>query len=99
VKGRPIVLYKPTDETTIKLTAGVGSPLDQGNKVNPPRDQCSKLIDILEVPQRQRNAGAYRHLATLMVELGWSAVCVRDLTRGGYEKQVRGYVRHAFASR
>ena len=34
------------------------------------------------MPQRQRNAGSDRHLATLMVELGWSAVRVRDLTRG-----------------
>jgi len=25
--------------------------------------------------------------------LGWTAVRVRDLTRGGYKEQVRGYVR------
>jgi len=53
------------------------------------------VMDILEVPQRQRTAGAYRHLASLMAELGWSAVRVRDLTRGGYTEQVRGYVRDA----
>src|SRR6516225_11059170 len=34
------------------------------------------------MPQRQRTAEADRHLVTLMVELGWSAVRVRDLTRG-----------------
>jgi hypothetical protein len=28
-----------------------------------------------------------------MAELGWTAVRVRDLTRGGYKEQVRGYVR------
>ncbi len=28
-----------------------------------------------------------------MVGLGWAAVRVRDLTRGGYKEQVRGYVR------
>ena len=50
-------------------------------------------MDILDVPQRQRTAGAYRHLANLMSELGWTAVRVRDLTRGGYKEQVRGYVR------
>jgi hypothetical protein len=50
-------------------------------------------MDILEVPQRQRTAGSYRHLATLMTELGWTAVRVRDFTRGGYKEQVRGYVR------
>ena len=67
--------------------------------MEPPRDQCSNLIDVLGMPQRQRTAEADRHLVTLMVELGWSAVRVRDLTRGGYKKQVRGYVRHALASR
>jgi hypothetical protein len=57
------------------------------------RISTQTLLDILEVPQRQRTAGAYRHLATLMAELGWTAVRVRDLTRGGYREQVRGYVR------
>jgi hypothetical protein len=33
-----------------------------------------------------------------MAELGWTAVRVRDLTRGGYKEQVRGYVRNACTS-
>jgi hypothetical protein len=53
--------------------------------------QC--LLDMLEVPQRSRTAGTYRRLAKLMAALGWTAVRVRDLTRGGYKEQVRGYVR------
>ena len=53
------------------------------------------LLDLLVVPQRSRTAGAYRRLAKLMAELGWTAVRVRDLTRGGYKEQVRGYVRNA----
>jgi hypothetical protein len=57
------------------------------------RISTQTLMDILEVPQRQRTAGNYRHLATLMAELGWTAVRVRDFTRGGYREQVRGYVR------
>ena len=57
------------------------------------RISTQMLMDILEVPQRQRTAGTYRHLATLMAELGWTAVRVRDMTRGGYKEQVRGYVR------
>jgi hypothetical protein len=61
------------------------------------RISTQALMDILEVPQRRRTAGSYRHLATLMVELGWTAVRVRDLTRGGYREQVRGYVRDARA--
>ena len=51
------------------------------------------LFDILEVPQRSRGAGACRRLAKLMAELGWMAVRVRGLTRGGYLEQVRGYCR------
>jgi len=51
------------------------------------------LFDILEVPQHSRGAGACRRLAKLMAELGWTAVRVRGLTRGGYLEQVRGYCR------
>jgi hypothetical protein len=51
------------------------------------------LFDILEVPQRSRGSGACRRLAKLMAELGWTAVRVRGLTRGGYLEQVRGYCR------
>src|ERR1019366_2979957 len=53
------------------------------------------LLDVLEVPQRSRTAGTCRRLAKIMVELGWTAVRVRDLTRGGYKEQVRGYCRNA----
>lgn len=35
--------------------------------------------------------GAWQNLA----ELGWTAVRVRDLTRGGYKEQLRGYCRDA----
>ena len=61
------------------------------------RISTQTLMDILEVPQRKRTAGTYRHLAKLMAELGWAAVRVRDLTRGGYKEQVRGYTRSARA--
>jgi hypothetical protein len=53
------------------------------------------LLDLLEVPQRNRTAGTYRRLAKVMAELGWTAVRVRDITRGGYKEQVRGYCREA----
>ena len=59
------------------------------------RVSSQTLLDTLEVPQRNRTAGTYRRLAKLMAELGWTAVRVRDLTRGGYKEQVRGYVRKA----
>jgi hypothetical protein len=46
------------------------------------RISSQTLLDFLEVPQRNRNAGAYRRLAKVMAELGWTAGRVRDLTRG-----------------
>jgi hypothetical protein len=57
------------------------------------RVSSQTLLDVLEVPQRSRTAGTYRRMAKLMAGLGWTAVRVRDLTRGGYKEQVRGYVR------
>jgi hypothetical protein len=51
------------------------------------------VLDVLGVPQRARRAGTYRRLAKLMTELGWTAVRVRGLTRGGYLEQVRGFAR------
>ena len=63
------------------------------------RISTQTVMDILEVPQRQRTAGAYRRIAALMAELGWTAVRVRDLTRGGYKEQGRGYVRDARIAR
>jgi hypothetical protein len=63
------------------------------------RVSTQTLLDMLDVPQRSRTAGTYRHLAKLMAQLGWSAVRVRDLTRGGYKEQVRGYCRASRAAK
>ena len=57
------------------------------------RISSQTLLDLLEVPQRSRTAGTFRRLAKVMAELGWTAVRVRGLTRGGYLEQVRGYCR------
>ena len=59
------------------------------------RISSQTLLDLLEIPQRNRTAGVFRRLSKLMSELGWTAVSVRDLTRGGYKEQVRGYCREA----
>jgi hypothetical protein len=59
------------------------------------RVSSQTLLDLAEVPQRNRTAGTFRRLAKVMAELGWTAVRVRDLTRGGYKEQVRGYCRDA----
>jgi hypothetical protein len=59
------------------------------------RVSTQRLLDALELPQRERTAGNYRRLARLMAELGWAPVRVRDLSRGGYREQIRGYCRDA----
>jgi hypothetical protein len=51
------------------------------------------VLDVLEIPQRNRRAGTYRRLAKQMALLGWSPVRVRGMTRGGYMEQVRGFAR------
>ena len=53
------------------------------------------VFDFLEVPQRGRNAGACRHLAKLMRELGWTSMKTRSLAQSGFRDQVRGYARDA----
>ena len=62
------------------------------------RISTQTLFDHLEVFQRSRGAGACRRLAKVMRKLGWTPVRVRDLTRGGYKEQVRGYCRDARCS-
>ena len=59
------------------------------------RISSQTLLDLLEVPQRNRTAGTFRHLSKIMTGLGWTPIRVRDLTRGGYKEQVRGYARDA----
>lgn len=57
------------------------------------RITTQSVFDVLGVPQRNRRSGACRRLSKLMVELGWSPIRVRGLTRGGYLEQVRGFAR------
>ena len=56
------------------------------------------LLDYLQVEQRDRRAGTYRHLCKVMVSLGWSPIRVRDFARGAYRENVRGYCRAARAA-
>jgi hypothetical protein len=55
--------------------------------------QC--LLDILEVPQRARNAATCRRLARVMRGWGWKSVKARGITEAGYRDQVRGWARDA----
>jgi hypothetical protein len=52
-------------------------------------------LDVLQIPQRNRRTGAYKRLAAVMAMLGWTAVRVKGMTRGGYLEQVRGFARDA----
>lgn len=91
MKAAQAELAKPADPWRLRLERVRGTTgFDRLERVS-----TQTLMDILEVPQRKRTAGTYRQLAKVMTELGWTAVRVRDLTRGGYKEQVRGYVRSA----
>ena len=51
------------------------------------------IFDVLEVPKRNRGAGACKRLARLMRELGWSPIKARGLNQRGLLEQIRGYAR------
>jgi hypothetical protein len=51
------------------------------------------LLEILQVPLNERTAGTYRHIAGLMVSLGWQPVRVFGLNARGSMDQIRGYAR------
>jgi hypothetical protein len=81
----------PVDPWLLRLERVRGQIGDDGVE----RITTQTLFDHLEVLQRGRGAGACRRLAQVMRDLGWTPVRVRDLTRGGYKEQVRGYCRDA----
>jgi hypothetical protein len=89
LRAESLAIERPTDPWAAPLQRARGKVEFDGLE----RVSTQTLLDMLEVPQRSRTAGTYRRLAKLMAELGWTAVRVRDLTRGGYKEQVRGYVR------
>ena len=51
------------------------------------------IFDVLEVPRRNRVAGACKRLGRLMRELGWSPIKARGLNQRGLLEQIRGYAR------
>ena len=80
---------RDSDPWVVRLERLRGKVGDDGVE----RITTQTLFDYLEVRQRNRRAGACRRLAQVMRDLGWTAVRVRDLTRGGYVENVRGYCR------
>ena len=59
------------------------------------RVSSQTILDMLEVPQRNRRAGTYRHLAKLMVELGWTPSAGAGLQLSRLQGADRGYCRNA----
>jgi hypothetical protein len=57
------------------------------------RISTQAVFDVLEVPQRNRGAGACRRLAKAMGDLGWSPIKARGLNQRGLREQIRGYAR------
>lgn len=82
---------KPADPWRLRLERVRGTTGFDGLE----RISTQKLLDILEIEQRKRTPGTYRHLASSMAQLGWSSIRVRDFNGRGYKEQVRGYVREA----
>jgi hypothetical protein len=90
-KAPAAVPVEPSDPWMLPLGRLRGKTGDDGVE----RLTTQAVLDALEIPQCQRRAGTYRRLSKLMTELGWTAVRVRGMTRGGYIEQVRGYCRDA----
>jgi hypothetical protein len=59
------------------------------------RISTQAVLDLLEVPQKERKRGTFTRLSRLMREAGWVPIRARELTRGGGAKkdQARGYAR------
>ena len=60
---------------------------------NVERISTQAIFDVLEVPQRNRGAGACRRLAKLVRELKWVPIKARGLNHRGLLEQIRGYAR------
>ena len=60
---------------------------------NVERISTQAIFDVLEVPQRNRGAGACRRLAKLVRELKWVPIKARGLNQRGLLEQIRGYAR------
>jgi hypothetical protein len=88
-KARTAAAARVSDSWLLPLGRLHGAIGDDGIE----RVTTQTVLDVLGVDQCRRRAGTYRRLAKLMAELGWSAVRVRGVTRGGYLEQCRGFAR------
>ncbi len=88
-KVRDRIRAQQADPWYVRLQAAHGKLDDEGVE----RISTQSLFDILELPQRRRNAAAGRKVAKIMRELGWTAVKAHGLTPSGFKDQIRGYAR------
>ncbi len=88
-QNRAEMLARKVDPWRLRLERIQGKVGDDGIE----RISTQAVFDVLEVPQRNRGAGACRRLAKLMREIGWVPIKARGLNQAGFRDQIRGYAR------
>jgi hypothetical protein len=88
-QGRETVRARNADTWRLRLEGLRGKVGDDGIE----RVSSQAALDLLDVSQRGRGAGACRRLAKLMRELGWHPIKARGLTQTGVRDQIRGWAR------
>jgi hypothetical protein len=88
-QGREAVRARSADPWRLRLEGLRGKVGDDGVE----RISTQTVLDLLDVSQRSRGAGACRRLATIMRDLGWHPIKARGLTPTGVRDQIRGYAR------
>jgi hypothetical protein len=89
-QSRAKVRATPADPWRLRLERARGK-VDESDGIE--RVSSQALMDLLEVPQRARTAGACRRLAKIMRELGWRQIKARGLNQRGLLEQIRGWAR------
>ena len=90
-KARAQADQAPADPWLFKL-ARVKGKVDPYGEPGIERITSAALLDILEVPPRERRTGVYKRLSRLMRELHWVPIKCRDLS-SIRDENVRGYMR------
>jgi hypothetical protein len=88
-QARAEAVARRADPWRLRLEGLRGKVGDDGIE----RVSTQTVLDLLEVAQRNRGAGACRRLAKVMRELGWHPIKARGLTATGVRDQIRGYAR------
>ena len=88
-RARAPALARQADPWRVRLERLRGKVGDDGIE----RISTQAVFDVLEIPQRNRGAGACRRLAKLMRELGWTPIKARGLNQAGFRDMIRGYAK------